>query len=243
MVDLSATTAVVDPSWNTDGFTSGCASGSFDSYIRDVQFSPDGSYFAIADTGAGGTGAKNIDGTKAICDAVARFETNSSGQDIQPTWVDWTGNDSFWSVAVTGSAIYVGGHERWLNNSAGSDAPGEGATPRPGMAAVDPQNGLPLAWNPGRNPRGQGAFALLATSDGLYVGSDTDWIGDFLYQRDKVAFFPLAGGETLPTNTTGSLPGTVYRFGPRASTSTVSGVSWDGTTAPGAATSVAGLNA
>jgi hypothetical protein len=243
MIDLSSAGAAVDPNWNTLGYSGGCAAGSFDSYVRDVQFSPDGSYLAIADTGAGGSGAKALDGTHAICDAVARFETNATGQDIQPTWVDWTGNDSFWTVAVTGSAIYVGGHQRWLNNSVGNDNPGEGATPRPGMAAVDPQNGLPLAWNPGRNPRGQGAFALLATTDGLYVGSDTDWIGDFKYQRDKIAFFPLAGGETLPTNATSSLPGTVYLFGPRANTSSAEGVSWDGSSAPGSPTPVSGLNA
>jgi PKD repeat protein len=232
MLDLSATTAVVDPTWNTDGFTSACADNAFDSYVRAVQFSPDGSYFVIADTGAGGTGAKNSDGTRAICDSVSRFETGATGADIQPTWVDWTGNDSFWSVAVTGSAIYLGGHERWLNNSDASDTAGPGSVPRPGVAAVDPQNGLPLAWNPGRAPRGAGAYALLATADGLYVGSDTDYIGPYLYQHDKIAFFPAAGGETLPANTTGSLPGDIYQFGTAANPSGVHALAWDGTSAP-----------
>ena len=40
---------------------------------------------------------------------------------------------------------------------------------------------MPLAWNPGRNPRGAGAYALLATPQGLYVGSDTNYIGNYQY--------------------------------------------------------------
>ena len=45
--------------------------------------------------------------------------------------------------------------------------------PGPGISALDPRTGVPLAWNPGRNPRGVGAEALLATTTGLYVGMDT----------------------------------------------------------------------
>jgi PKD repeat protein len=241
MLDLTSTAAGVDPNWITDGFTSPCAYGAFDSYIRDVAFSPDGSYFVVVDTGAGGTSARNIDGTRAICDAAARYETATLGSDVQPTWVDWTGNDTFWTVAITGSAVYIGGHQRWVNNSRGSDSAGAGAVPRPGIVALDPQNGLPLAWNPGRNPRGAGAYALLATSDGLYVGSDTDYIGDHLYLHRKIAFFPLAGGEVPLANTTGSLPGNVYLFG--ASGSSVQAYSWDGASAPHAATAPTGFDA
>jgi hypothetical protein len=73
---------------------------------------------------------------------------------------------------------------------------------------------MPLSWNPGRNPRGAGAYALLATSQGLYVGSDTTYIGNKTYYRGRVAAFPLAGGEVLPSTATGSLPGTVYLAGP-----------------------------
>ena len=242
MLTLTGTSASVDQNWATDGFTSACASNAFDAYIRQVQFAPDGSYFVIVDTGAGGTGARNSDGTRAICDAAARFETGATGADVQPTWVDWTGNDSFWSVAVTGTAIYVGGHQRWLNNSAGSDRAGEGAVPRPGLAAIDPQNGMPLAWNPGRNPRGAGAFAVFATPDGLYVGSDTDWVGNFQYHHEKNAFFPLAGGETLPSNTVGSLPGNVYLFDTSANSSGVQTETWDGVSAPTTGPGVSGFN-
>jgi len=218
MLDLTGSSAVVDPNWNTDAFSGACDSAAFDTYVEDVDFSPDGSYFAIAATGGGGI-SDNTDGTRSLCDSASRWSTTDTGTDVQPTWVDYTGNDSFWSVAVTGTAIYVGGHERWVNNPNGSDHAAAGATARPGMAALDPASGLPLAWNPGRNPRGAGAYALLATSSGLYVGSDTNYIGDFKYKRDEIAFFPLAGGYTPASTATTSLPANVYEAGQPADSS------------------------
>ncbi len=210
MIDLGSTSASVDPNWATDAYTAACFSWAFDSYIRDVQYSPDGSYFVVVATGGSGT---NSDGTNSSCDTAARFETTGQGADVRPTWIDYTGQDSLWSVAITGTAIYVGGHQRWLNNSKGFDYAGAGAVPRPGLAAMNPENGLPIAWNPGRNPRGGGAHSVLATPTGLWVGSDTDYIGNRQYLHKKIAFFPLAGGATLPSDATPTLPGRVYTAG------------------------------
>ncbi len=212
MLDLGATTAVIDPNWSTAAFNAPCASGAFDTYVEDVDFSPDGSYFAIAATGGGGI-SYNADGTRSLCDSASRWSTTDTGTDVQPTWVDYTGNDSFWSVASTGTAIYLGGHARWINNPNGSDSAGTGAVPRPGLVALDPASGLPLTWNPGRNPRGAGAFALLATSQGLYVGSDTNYFGNNHYERDEIGFFPLAGGYTPASTSTAALPANVYEAG------------------------------
>ncbi|MBV9486701.1 MAG: PKD domain-containing protein [Frankiaceae bacterium] len=237
LLDIGATAATVDLDWNTLAYTAACASNSFDSYVRDVQFSPDGTYFVIVATGASGT---NSDGTKSSCDATGRYESNGVGANVRPTWIDYTGRDSLWTVAVTGAAVYIGGHQRWLNNSNGSDRATGGAVPRPGIAAMDPVNGMPLSWNPGRNPRGKGAYALLATADGLYVGSDTDWIGNTVYHHKKIAYFPLAGGATLAPTTTGSLPGNVYLTGGSGGSATVRAVRWDGSGTPSTPTSVGG---
>ncbi len=212
MIDLSATGTSLD-SWATTQFSAPCSRNSFDAYVTDVQFSPDGSYFAVTATG-GGTTTLNVDGSRSLCDTASRWDASSTSGSAMPTWVDYTGNDTLWSVAVTGAAIYVGGHQRWLNNPSGSDSSNVGAVPRPGLAALDPLSGLPLAWNPGRNPRGAGAYALFVNANGLYVGSDTDFIGNFTYTRRKIAYFPLAGGAAPAATTTASLPANVYLDGP-----------------------------
>jgi len=212
LADVSSSAAVVDPTWATAKFSAACANWAYDTYVRDVAFSPDGSYFAVGATG-GNTFDVNVDGSRSLCDTATRWATNGTGTDVAPTWIDYTGNDSFESIATTQTAIYLGGHQRWLNNSFGSDYADTGAVPRPGLVALDPVNGLPFSWNPGRNPRGAGAYALLATSTGLYVGMDTTYIGNKAYYRGRLAFFPLAGGETLPSTAVSALPGKVYLAG------------------------------
>ena len=199
MIDLSTTPASVS-SWQTDAFTPACATR-FDTYVRDVSFAPDGSYFVVANTGAyfGGLNAG------VICDSVQRWESGATGPGQQPTWVDYTGGDSLTQVAATGAAVYVGGHQRYLNNPFAGDTAGAGAVSRMGIAALDPQNGLPYTWNPGRYPRGSGVWAFLGTADGLWVGSDTDYV-DFAY-HPRLAFLPAAGGKTVPAAVPGRPPG------------------------------------
>ncbi|WP_155993147.1 PKD domain-containing protein [Nocardioides sp. URHA0020] len=208
VLDATTTSASVDPDWQSNRYKPYCFNFAFDTYVRGVAVAPDDSYFVVTATGGqnGGT----------LCDTAARFEFGSTGNDIQPTWIDYTGGDTLWSVEVTENAVYVGGHQRWMNNSDASDSNGQGSVPRPGLAALDPDSGMPFAWNPGRNPRGAAAFALYASSTGLWVGSDTEWIGDFRYKRPRLAFFPLAGGSAPAVETTPGLPGNVQLGGSTA---------------------------
>ncbi len=200
-ISLGAT-AVLNTAWATSAYSAACSSDLNDSYMRGVSISPDGSYFVVATTG----GYAYDGSSSGLCDSAARWDVATTGADVQPAWVDYTGGDSLESVAVTNDAVYVGGHMRWLNNPTATYDAHPGAVPRPGLAALDPVNGLPLAWNPGRNPRGAGASALLATSQGLYVGSDTAYIGNRTYLRGRVAFFPVAGGSQAVPEGAQNLP-------------------------------------
>lgn len=214
MLNLT-TTPIKVANWETNDFKGTCST-TFDTYLRGVDFAPNGKYFVVADTGGPFAGT--------FCDSAQRWETSATGSNLAPTWIDYTGGDSLTSVSVTGAAVYVGGHQRWLNNPYGSNAAAAGAVQRFGIAALDPTNGLPYGWNPGRDPRGTGAWALLPTAEGLYVGSNTAYI-DGVY-RDRIAFMPLNGGETPPSYTAQGLPGTLYAIG----SSTLTGQSFNGTT-------------
>lgn len=202
VLDTSGATATV-AAWSTTRFDRAhnrCA-GVFDTFTRDVDFSPDGSYFVVTTTGAFAGGAN----ANTLCDTTSRWETQSTGN--EPSWVNYSGGDTTYGVAVTGSAVYVGGHMRWQNNPFQGDQAGPGAVPREGIAALDPVNGLPLSWNPGR-ARGVGAQALFATSQGLWVGSDTTLFNK--QRRGRIAFLPLSGGTQVPAVPAATLPNNVF---------------------------------
>ena len=108
-------------------------------------------------------------------------------------------------------------------------------------AALDVINGLPYSWNPGRD-RGVGVFDFHVTAAGVWAGSDTDrWGGEL---RQKLAFFPWAGGSLVPESLIASLPGEVYLLGRTSGTTTqqdeVQHRTYSGTGAPGATTVTAG---
>jgi hypothetical protein len=183
MLTLGAT-AAVNP-WYYPPLQNLCAAGSLPDYLRDVDFSPDGSWFAIVATGyvprSGGVG-------RDVCDATARFETEVAAP-ARPTWINYTGGDTLHSVAATDVAVYVQGHQRWLDNPQGRNTAGPGAVSRPGIGAIHPTTGLALSWNPTKE-RGVGGKDLYVTSQGLWVGSDTNRIGG--ETRRRIALLPLA---------------------------------------------------
>ena len=209
LVDLPATGNAAVSSWATArfGHTSNpnCA-GVFDTFTRDLDWAPDGSYFVISTTGAFGGGVT----VGTMCDTSSRWEAGRTGTGQQPTWVTYTGGDTTYGVAVTGSAVYLGGHMRWQDNPFQGDQAGPGAVPREGIAALDPVNGMPFSWNPGRT-RGVGAQALYATPQGLWVGSDTTVIGGRTHMR--LALLPTAGGTTPPTVAAATLANNLFLAG------------------------------
>ena len=183
MLTLGATASL--NAWYYPPLQNLCRAGSLPDYMRDVDFSPDGSWFAFVSTGfipqAGGVG-------RDLCDATARFETGITAP-VRPTWINYTGGDTLHSVAATDVAVYVQGHQRWLDNPQGSNAAGPGAVSRPGIGAINPTTGLALSWNPTKE-RGVGGKDLYVTPQGLWVGSDTNRIGG--ETRRRIALMPIA---------------------------------------------------
>jgi len=181
MLDLGATATL--NAWWYPPLRNLCAASSLPDYMRDVDFSPDGSWFAMVSTGyvpqSGGIG-------RDLCDATARFETGITAP-TRPTWINYTGGDTLHSVAATDVAVYVQGHQRWLDNPYGRDSAGPGAVSRPGIGAIGPTTGLALSWNPTKD-RGVGGKDLYVTAQGLWVGSDTTHIGHEYHAR--IALMP-----------------------------------------------------
>jgi hypothetical protein len=182
MLNLGTTSATVS-AWRYTPLQQMCEASSLPDYMRDVDFSPDGSYFVFVSTGyiprTGQIGT-------ALCDATSRFETTNLSPS-RPTWINYTGGDTLHSVAVTDRAVYVQGHQRWLNNPFGQDSAGPGAVSRPGIGAISPTSGSALSWNPTKG-RGVGGKDLLVTSRGLWVASDTTHIGHETHMR--IALMP-----------------------------------------------------
>lgn len=192
MVDLAAGSVT---GWRTDRYPNDVAGSAmayqcyqvFDTQMRDVEFAPDGRWFAVVTTG--GAPDRN---RRSLCDTTTRWETAQRLSPAQPeveTWRNCTGGDTLYSVAVSGSAVYVGGHQRWLDNCGGQDFAVAGSFAAPGIGAIHPATGLAIrSWNPGRT-RGVGAEELVTDSRGLHVGSDTERLGGEYHAR--LGFFPL----------------------------------------------------
>ena len=84
--------------------------GSETTYLRGLDFAPDGPYFVVVTAG-------HLNEPRKLCTTAVRFNTGT-GQH-RPFWVNHTGGNTLLSVAVTGGAVYVGGHQSWLDNTYG----------------------------------------------------------------------------------------------------------------------------
>src|SRR5262245_15930450 len=178
VIDLTTNPASLH-SWATNRFQTNCGGGAV-TYLTGIDISANGTWFAISTKGFTFTGR--------LCDSATRWELTTGGSGKQPTWINYTGGDTLHSIAITGSAVYVGGHQRWLNNPFGRNSAGPGAVPREGIGAIHPVTGLALPWNPGKT-RGVGTQDIYSTPEGLWIGSDGNRVNGEFHAR--IAFFPL----------------------------------------------------
>jgi hypothetical protein len=216
VLDLTGAGGSTVAAWRTDRYkdlSCGSTGSPWDTPTYDVDMAPDGSWFVIVTTGGRATAGK-------LCDTATRWATGTNGT-ATPAWINYTGADSLTSVAVTGAAVYVAGHQRWLDNPAGSDSGGPGSVEREGIGALSPSTGKALSWNPGRE-RGLVAPRLVATAEGLYVLSDSDhFAGEY---HPKLTYLTLTG--TLPPPPVGAKPTAPGPPTVTAATATTAAVSW-----------------
>ena len=95
-----------------------------------------------------------------------------------------------------------------MNNPYASDKIGPGAVEPPGLAALDPRNGMPLTWNPTR-ARGYGVFDFTVTANGLWMGHDTNQVHAEAAQA--AGLLPAGRRQRrIPAEVVGTLPGNAY---------------------------------
>jgi hypothetical protein len=174
MLSLGKTSATVT-SWTSDSFSQHCWK-TLPFYIRAAAWGPGGTAIYTADTGYQPFNTTDTTFPRTgLCDAAARFPATQAT--VTPTWINYTGCDSLYSVAAGPSFVYFGGHERWADNPNGCDAAGSGAIPSAGMAGMTESSGT-LLTAPGGSTgfytraRGLGADAMMLTRDGLWIASD-----------------------------------------------------------------------
>ncbi len=184
VANISGAQATLDP-WYYPRFASPCSSTHPRriAYLQGVDFSPNGQYFSVAATGQI---SRPGDRFETVCDGIGRF---SMSNDDAPQWINYTGGDSVWAVSDTGAAVYAQGHFQWLDNPFGwASRDGGGAARRLGIGAINPATGLALPWAPAKRAQ-IGGRALVATTAGLWVGSDSNQFGG--EPRRGIAFAPL----------------------------------------------------
>jgi hypothetical protein len=142
-------------------------------YVRAGNWSPNDNTIYLAATGLhpeSGPGSGGSDPRTGLCDAVSAFPAVS--RSVPHRWINYSGCDSFYSVAADQDNVYAGGHPRWMDNPFGCNEAGPGAVSRPGIGSLNPRTGLATSWNP-THSRGHGVDDLLVTKAGLWVASDT----------------------------------------------------------------------
>jgi hypothetical protein len=201
LIDIGSDIASVLP-WRTDIYDFDCQAW-YPQYrrplMRDVQFSPDGSFIVVASA---------IGNFAPGCDTVIRFPTAGDGE-VEPDWISRT-FDTPEALAVSDDAIYVGGHMRWAMApgtvwtdfaNGNTDIQPDGTVVRDQIMALSPDHGTALPWDPGAGGL-RGVLALRTTDRGLLAGSDGERFGDLPLERH--ALFPLPA----PPVPTGARPAT-----------------------------------
>ena len=205
LIDIAGTPFL--QSWRTDNYDYHCQP-QFTSFerplMRDLQVSPDGTYFVVA---------TSIGNFAPGCDVAVKFPV-AGGADTDPLWVARL-FDTPEAVAITDQAIYVGGHFRWLMGTGAvwtdysdgnTNTQPDNTVVRDQIGALDIDTGTALDWDPGATGV-RGVLALRVTDAGLLVGTDGEWVGGRQVYRHALLELPeVPSTDTTDPSTTISSP-------------------------------------
>jgi hypothetical protein len=139
-------------------------------YIRSAAWSPDDSTVYTASTGAHPWNQPQSDPRSGLCDAVAAFPATSTS--VTHEWVEYSGCDSYFSVAADSATVYAAGHPRWADNDNGCNAEGPGAVPDQGLQGLNASTGKVVV-----NSKGAAVYSMSrANADNMMITSAGLWI-------------------------------------------------------------------
>lgn len=167
MANLTGSTAKVT-GWTSPEFNQHCiARESF--YVHAAAWSPSDSTVYVADNGRRALNSTSFPLT-GLCDAVAAFP--ASQRSVSHKWIEYSGCDSYYSVAADSSNVYAAGHPRWAENRNGCDHEGPGAIPDKGLQGFNAGTGRVRV-----NSGGQGLYSMSrANADDMTFTSAGLWI-------------------------------------------------------------------
>jgi hypothetical protein len=177
MLNLTTDPASVTP-WTSPQFDGSNPSAPYQCmpieafYVRSAAWGPDDTTVYIADTGLHPNNEGSTGPRTGLCDAVAAFPATLGP--VTANWIEYSGCDSYYSVAADDGAVYVAGHPRWAENNDGCNAAGPGAIKDYGLQGLNPVNGqvdLRATGQPVYTMSRANGDNMLITSAGLWISS------------------------------------------------------------------------
>jgi hypothetical protein len=148
-------------------------------YVRGAAWSPNDQTIYLGDTGYHPWNVSTTQEPRSgLCDSVSAFPATQKS--VLDQWIEYSGCDSYYTVAADGTSVYAAGHIRWADNPNDCNAAGSGAVADPGLQGLNPANG-----DVDLNSQGTAEYTMatanaddmLITSAGLWIAS-TNRYGD-----------------------------------------------------------------
>jgi hypothetical protein len=141
-------------------------------YVRTAAWSPGDSTVYLATTGFKPAQNPSPGPRTGLCDSVTAWPATQHS--VTHNWIEYSGCDSYYSVAADNASVYAAGHPRWANNPNACNAAGTGAFPDPGLQGLNPANGIAQKNSGGtalyKMTRANAGYMLI-TGAGLWIGS------------------------------------------------------------------------